>query len=268
MSRRQLSTIVAIFSVLSGCNARYLVLPSNPHYLLRSPDGRTRFFPDTTADFSDAFGGWVDLSTGMSLQLARAYFEPPESRRIQDYVGLERLQFQIDSKSGALRQLEYRPLSTRPSGQPSVASAIPTTQLVLRHHRLFFQVVLSTDSGPARAVLLSGDSSQSIATFGEGLMRRTGAGCTGAEQLEVRCTPIPDLTTASVLFDVVANDKPLTVTWGSTIAGVVGAARPVKLWRNYRHRPTPVKLDANDSNALRLPLLPGDVLTFGKMSQR
>jgi hypothetical protein len=235
------------------------VIPSNPHYLLRSPDGQARTFPETTAGFSSALGGWIDLATGLTLQLERAYFEPPQSRKIQDYVGVEAVQLEV--QGGALRLIEYRPLPNRPGGQPSVNSTIPTAQLASRFHRLFFQVAADRESGPARAVLLSGDSHPAIVAVGESLLR--GSGCGGATASDLHCLAVPDGTTASVLFAVLANGKPLTLPWGSTAAGVVGAARPVKLWRKHRKRIVPVQLDAADSEALRLPLLPGDVLVFG-----
>lgn len=255
-----LVTLVLLLVVCAGCRAHFLVVPAAPHYLLKSPDGEKRAFPDTTSSFSNAIDGWVDLGPHMTLKLEKAYFMPPESRRIQDYLGLETAQYRYES-NGSLRLSDYVPLRTRPSHQPPVTSALPADQLLSRYHRLFFQVVLSKESGPARAIILSGDSKPTVATVAARLLR--GDGCPDSSQTWVHCTAIPEAISVSLSFDILANGSPLPVSWGSTVAGVVGAKRPVKLSRVFRGRMVRVELDPLDPSALRIPLLPGDVLIFG-----
>lgn len=262
---RQLASIVAILAVLAGCSARtarYIVIPSKPHYLLRYPDGKTRAFPDTTASLSNAFEGWIDLGSGMTLTLERTYFEPPESRRIQDYIGLETIQFRAETTGGPLRQIEYRPLESRPRDEPSLRSAIPGGQLVCRYHRLFFQTVVDKESGPARAVLVSASSQSESVALSKDLIR--GLGCETSLRPGLYCSAIPNGTTASVFFDVIVNGKATSVAWGSTVAQLVGAKRPIRVWRKNRSRMAPVIFESADPEALRLPLLPGDVLIFGR----
>ena len=265
MSYRELGSVIAILSILTGCiarSARYLVIPSNPYYLLRYPDGQTRAFPDTTASYSNVLDGWADLGAGMTLKLERAYFEPAESRRIQDYIGLETIGFRAEMTGAPLRRIEYEPLADRPSGQPSVSSAIPGAQLHSRYHRLFFQAVVNKRSGPAPAVLVSANSQPEIDAYSKGLIG--GLGCRTSSRPGAFCTAVPGGTTVSILFDVIANGKLTAVSWGSTVAGLVGAARPIRLWRKDRNRMVPVVFESVHPEALRLPLLPGDVLAFGR----
>lgn len=263
MARKPISLLIGILVVLAGCRARtvrFTVVPSNPHYLLRSPDGQSRAFPETTERFSSANDGWIDLTPGLTLQVSRVYFQPAESRRIQDYLGEEILR--LEAQGGSLRTIDFRPLPARPNGQPSVEATIPPPHRTARFHRLFFQVALDSTSGPARAVLLSAESQSAIGTFSHRLLR--GTGCSATTEPEVHCLVIPEGTTASVLCNVVVNGKPLTVPWGTTVLGVVSSARPVRLSRQFRNRMAPVQLDSTDQDALRLPLLPGDVLEYGR----
>lgn len=256
---RNLATLTILLTIFAGCRTRYVVVPASPQYLLKWPDGKKRTFPDTTSGFSSAFDGWVDLGADMALKLEKAYFMPPESRRLQDYLGLETAEYRHDSP-GSLRQRDYSPLRDRPSTQLPVTSALPADQLRCQYHRFFFQVVASKDSGPARAVLLSGDSKSIIVTATDRLLR--GDGCPDTGQARAYCTAIPELISASISFTVAANGKPLVVSWGSTVASIVDPKGPVKLSRVFRGRMVPIKLDRHDPKALRLPLLPGDALTF------
>lgn len=257
---RNLASLAIPLVILTGCQARYLVMPAVPHYVLRSPNGEKSAFPDTTSRFGNSFDGWVDLGPGMSIKLDKAYFLPSESRQLRDYRGLESAQYRYQP-TGVLDLTDYLSLPDRPSGQTPVSSALPADQLLCRHHRFFFQVVVSKELGAARAILLSSNSKGTIAKVAGNLLR--GDGCPASGQIDVYCTAIPDLISASLLFEILANGKPLAVPWGSTAAGVVGSQRPVKLFRSFRGERVPVVFDSLDPGALRIPLWPGDVLTFG-----
>ena len=257
---RNLAALATLPVILTGCRAHYSVKPATPYYLLKSPDGRKRAFPDTLSDFGSAFDGWIDLGPAMALKLEKPYFVPPASRRLQDYLGLETVHYRYES-TGLLRQSDYSPLENRPSGQLPVTSALPVDQLRSRHHRFFFQVVFDKESGAARAILLSGDSQITTASVADRLLR--GDGCPDPGQTKVYCTAFPEPISASLSFEILANDKPLLVSWGSTVVHVVGDKRPVKLSRTFRGKRVAVTFDALDPKALRLPLWPGDVLTFG-----
>ncbi|HEU0122916.1 MAG TPA: hypothetical protein VFQ91_20470 [Bryobacteraceae bacterium] len=252
--------VVYALMLLPGCTAKYTILPEAPHYLLRSPDGTSRPFPDTAAAFSDSLEGWVDLQPGMVLRVERAYFDLPESRLVRDFAGLESMQLQVDSSSGVLREIAFQPLANRPVGQASVRAAIPENARKQPNHRFFFQVVLDKSSGSARAALVSGSSVENIAANGARLLR--GERCEGELPQGGMCTAIPDGAAASLLFQVVANGKPTLTLWGSSAAHLAGKRPVQRFLRPYRGRLRRVRFDPRDPVALRLPLLPGDVLDF------
>jgi hypothetical protein len=63
-------------------------------------------------------------------------------------------------------------------------------------------------------------------------------------------------------MQIVVNGTPKTVPWGSLLATVAIHPRHVALLRHYKGRLTAVPINADDLNALRLPLLPGDHVTW------
>jgi hypothetical protein len=254
-----LAVLVLLSMLLSGCRAHYSVLPSAPYYRLNSPDGRSSAFPDSANDFGNVLDGWIDLGPAMSLKLEKAYFLLPESRRIQDYLGLESAHYVYET-TGALRLREYLALKERPVGEVPVSSVLPRDQLAAQHHRFFFQIVLSKEFGAARAVLLSGNSKDSVANAARRLLR--GEGCAVSVPAQSYCTAMPDTISASLAFEIKANGKALVVPWGSSVANVVRSAKGVKVSRRFRGKLVPVQMDPLDPAALRLPLWPGDSLTF------
>jgi hypothetical protein len=66
----------------------------------------------------------------------------------------------------------------------------------------------------------------------------------------------------SVEIEIAVNGTPRRVLWGSTLGNVAAHPRHVELLRHDRGRLAPVELDPADPNALRLPLLPGDHLSW------
>jgi hypothetical protein len=69
----------------------------------------------------------------------------------------------------------------------------------------------------------------------------------------------PEACSVSVEMAIVVNGAPLTVVWGSTLQSVMNRRpRQVSLHRLNAGRLTVVQLEAEDKNALKLPLLPGD----------
>lgn len=258
-SRIALCRLVALFAILTGCRAHYAVIPAAPGYLLRSPDGEKRAFSETTSGFGDSFNGWMDVGPEMALKLEKAYFIPPESRRVRDYRGLETVQY-LYTSAGVLRRINYSHLEDRPAGQAPVTSALPHAQLFMRHHRLFFQVVLSKTSGTAQAVLVSSDSRPVLTEASSWLLR--GESCPDSRKVQLYCTPIPTIISASLQMQIRVNGRSQLVLWGSTVASVTGGVSPVALFRTYRGRMVPVAFDPQDAQAARLPLWPGDVLEF------
>ena len=63
-------------------------------------------------------------------------------------------------------------------------------------------------------------------------------------------------------MEVIVNGGARTVVWGSTLASIVVHPRRLQLMRNYSGHPTPVEIQPDDAQALKLPLLPGDQVTW------
>ena len=63
-------------------------------------------------------------------------------------------------------------------------------------------------------------------------------------------------------MEVFENGKRRTVVWGSTVMNIAAHPKQLELMRLHAGRLTPVYINAGDPNALRLPLLPGDRITW------
>jgi len=73
------------------------------------------------------------------------------------------------------------------------------------------------------------------------------------------CAAFPEACTVSIEMRLVVNGKNESRDWGSLLTSVVGQhPRRLELRRLYDGRLTPVKINAADQAALRLPLLPED----------
>ena len=198
---------------------------------------------------ASALPGWVDLLPGMLLKLDRAYFNPPESRKVQDYVGLEFVRYRYDTKR-SLRVLDESALPARPVTQPAAGTILPAAQLRARYHRLIYQVTFDKQTGASSAVLLSAGSESALAKRYE-VLRRDGR-CSGL------CTAIPESASASLFIEITVNGQPSAVLWGSTPASVAGRERLLQLLRPAGGKLVPIDLETG----LRLPLMPGDQLRF------
>ena len=63
-------------------------------------------------------------------------------------------------------------------------------------------------------------------------------------------------------MEIVVNGWPRNVIWRSVLSDVVDHPRHLEFFRIYNGRLSPVKMDTNDAKALKLPLLPGDHVTW------
>jgi hypothetical protein len=77
-----------------------------------------------------------------------------------------------------------------------------------------------------------------------------------------RCSVFPETCTVSLEIEIVVNGSPRTVLWGSFLSSVAIRPRHVDLQRLYRGRLVPVEINESDPDALRLPLLPGDRVSW------
>jgi hypothetical protein len=128
------------------------------------------------------------------------------------------------------------------------------------YHRYFYQTVYSKVKGEeSGAVLLGARSASELAALAARLAADPDSVCTGRL---AHCTVFPELCSVSVQMEMVVNGEPRRVLWGSLLGAVAVRPKTVQLSRMYAGHPTPVEVDVSDPNALRLPLLPGDRLTW------
>jgi hypothetical protein len=125
----------------------------------------------------------------------------------------------------------------------------------LPHRRFFFQVVIDKAKGAAGAVLVSTRSRAELLPLAEALLR--GEGCASNS-----CTVVAEGATATLMFDVLVNGRPVEVLWGSPLASLLQGKRPRRFTRLHRGRPAPVEMNFADPQAVRMPLMPGDAITF------
>ena len=77
-----------------------------------------------------------------------------------------------------------------------------------------------------------------------------------------RCNAFPAWCTASVAIEITVNGTARKVIWGSTLGSVAAHPRHVELLRVSNGRLAPLQIDAADPEALRLPLLHGDQVSW------
>lgn len=232
------------------------MVPGNPNYLLRSPDARQIPFPDILRDFNGFEPGrsWIDLRPLMELHIENAYYEKGASRRgLQGFLGTEVAQYEVNVTGRHL--LSFKPMDNRPEGDVAVQHLVSSRQVRLRFHRLYFEVVFATRHNEHGSVLLGAGSADELQALAAQL-EKSPAIC---ENNSDHCTVFPEACSVSVEMRVVVNGKPRTIIWGSLLSSVV-PDRPqhLELERRFQGRLWPVEINPQDSEALRLVLLPGD----------
>ena len=238
----------------------FRVLPAEPAYLLRSPNSEDTPFPEVLGRYTDLAREWVNLRPEMGLQVENAYFREGAPRHgLAGFLGTEVAHYRVQ-RTGGLRLISVESkVAQRPKDQAPVQDLIPADLARYRCHRFFYQIVFPSKAESRNAVLLSAASTGELRQLGAQLLTNPDSVCGG--QL-AHCTVFPEACTVSIEMEIVVNGVPRTVLWGSLLANVVENPRRVELLRPYVGHLAPVQIDPNDPNALRLPLLPGDHITW------
>jgi hypothetical protein len=258
--------IVALACALAiSCAARrpgtaFRVLPGQPDYLLRSPDSKETPFPEVLSRYTIVGPGWVELRPLTELRVENAYFrEGAPKHGLANFLGTEIARYQVLA-TGELKQISVESrVEQRPSDQPAVQQLLSEPQRLYHRHRFFYQVLLNKKSDVRSAVLLGGESAEELDRLTAELLTQPDSICGGGSTF---CTVFPKACTASVEIEIMANGSPRTVLWGSTLAEFAERHRHVALFRRYQDGLAPVEIDVHDREALRVPLLPGDVIKW------
>lgn len=238
----------------------FRVLPAQPDYLLRSPDSKDVPFPEVLSQFTKVGSGWVELCPQTELRVENAYFrEGAPKHGLANYLGTEIARYQVLS-TGALDRISVESrVEQRPSDQPPVQQLLSEPQMRRHHHRFFYQVLLSKKSNVRSAVLLGADSTEKLDRMTSQLMSEPESVCNDTSP---QCTVFPEACTVSLEIEIMVNGTRRTVLWGSTLSDFRETHLRVHLFRPYKDRLTPIEIDIHDREALRVPLLPGDVVKW------
>ena len=267
ISRGHIAKIISLGCLavcFTACAARlartyFEVLPNSPNYLVESPDSRRTPFPEVLKDYNgfEAGHAWIDLEPLMELRIENAYYEPGAPRTgLAGFLGTEVARYMVGSHGLAL--VSVQPMSDRPKDQVPVQGLISKAKTKFRNYRLYYEVVFARRNHSHGSVLLGADSEAEI----EALSAQLSHPELVCSQRSSHCIVFPEACSLSVEMKVIVNGKPESVLWGSTLASIAKQPRHLEMKRIYAGQLKPVRIDANDSKSLLLPLLPGDQIVW------
>ena len=254
--------ILALASCAPRHPSAFEVIPLNPEYQLRSPEAEETPFSQILKQYNGFVPGqnWLDLHPKMRLRMENAYYRAGMPKHgIEGFTGTEIALYRV-RENGTLHLLSVESkVAELPADQPPVKQLLPSRQMHFRRHRFFLAVKFSKRGDAAPSVLLSANSESELAALAKRLNGSPESVChPGAPN----CIVFPEACSVSAEIEIVVNGAPRTVLWGSTLSSVASNPRHIELLRLHDGRLIPVKLDPADTAALRLPLLPGDRLTW------
>jgi len=254
-SNEEMRLILCVAALLGcGCSARkpaevWRVVKAEPEYVLRSP-GEDIAFSYVLKRFNGfVLGeGWVDFREDMGLQVQYAMYEQGAERKgLKGFLGTE-----------TQRYLWRRGRWRRLKGPKEGEALSPVERLRGNFQRFFYAVKVNRVGSTHSSALLTGDSQAEIERLSKALAAAPQEFCQSNAK---SCLLFPDLCTAAPLIGVLVNGKREMVPWGTGLGGVVGRdKRLLEFLRWERGGMRRIEVDGADSWAMRLPLLPGDVV--------
>lgn len=265
MNRTRLFLVFVLLFSCAACAVHrtagsFRVLPASPQYLLRTPDGAQIFFGESLERYNGFKPGHdgMDLHPDMELRIENAYYKPGFSKQgLNGFLGTEIAHYLVESRG--LRLLSVQPMQNRPNDQLPVQRLITASQTHYRDYRFYFEVLFRDESRTRGSVLLGADSEAELQSLANRLIAQPASVCSAQS---VHCTVFPQACSVSVEMRVFVNGSPRSVLWNSELEGVVQRPQAIELLRRYRGRYAQVKLNPRDPEALRMPLLPGDIIRW------
>lgn len=150
-------------------------------------------------------------------------------------------------------------MKDRPSDELPVQQLIGTPQTHYRYHRFYYEVFFKRAGEARGSVLLSSNAVDDLDRMAAQLRSDPDSVCKDRSK---SCTVFPEACSVSVEMEIVVNGKARTVLWGNVLSDIADKPRNLELLRISNRRLLPVELDASDENALELPLLPGDHVSW------
>ncbi len=195
----------------------------------------------------------------MELRVENAYYQDGMPKHgFTGFLGTEVALYEVKAKGG-LRLISVKPMTQRPHDQPPVQRLIGPPQRHSRYYRFYYEVLFKSTAEAQGSVLLGASSKRELERLGAQLFTAPDSVCGSRSS---QCTVFPQACSVSLEMEIVVNKVPRSVTWGALLASVVANPRHLTLSRLYKGRLMPVEINPSDPQALRLPLLPGDRITW------
>lgn len=236
-------------------------MPDHPDYLLQSPDSTDTPFAEVLRRYNgfEPARSWMDLHPWMELDIENAYYKQGAPKRgLDGFLGTESVRYQVGPQGG-LRQLSVQSMKQRPADQPPVQQLIGGPQRRYHYYRFYSAIVFKRNGRTSGSVLLGANSTADLERLAAQLLAAPASVCSDKS---THCTVFPEACSVSVEMEIVVNGANRTVMWGSLLGSVANHPRHFELLRLYAGRPTPVEIDPGDPAVLRLPLLPGDRISW------
>ena len=238
----------------------FVVIPQSPNCLLRTPDSNEIPFPDLLRTYNGFEPGrnWMDLRPLMELRIENAYYGPGMPRHgLAGFLGTELAQYQVSANG--LRLLSVQPMKDRPQNDLPVQRLISPVQARYHYHRFYYEVFFKSDTNSRGSVLLGANSVTALDRLSVGLASPE----TICNKTSTQCTVFPEACSVSIEMKIFVNSKPVSILWGTALRNVInGDPQHVYLRRLYAGRLTPLHLNPRDRDELKLPLLPGDHVSW------
>ena len=200
---------------------------------------------------------YVDLLPQLRLRIENAYYNAAASRRgVEGFLGTEIAKYEVTAQG--LQLLSVQPMKGRSKGQMPVQKIISTRQQRYRNYRLYYETVFTRNSRIHGSVLLGADSTLELDQLANRLVTPESV----CNKRSAHCTVFPDACSVSVEMSVLVNGTPRTIDWGSVLASIVNSPKHVEIMRSSSGQLHRLEIDPRDPNTLRMPLLPGDQVTW------
>ena len=251
--------LLALASLCSCVPHSFRVLNNGSNYFLQYPDSHRVAFGALLAAYNDfePAHGWIDLRPLMELRIENAYYQKGASRRgLTGYLGTEVARYQ-DSANG-LTLTGVQPMTGRPADDLPVEQLILKSELNFSYYRLYFEILFNRATDSHGSVLIGANTRQEI--------ERLASQLTDPESVcnanSSHCAVFPEACSVSVEMQITVNGKPQSVLWRSRLESVAANPTHLTIKRLNNGKLVPVKINAEDANARRLPLLPGDQIDW------
>lgn len=256
-----ITTLVAALWI--GCAARVWRVQSGPPEYALAKGKQIEPYSKMLERFNgfEVGAGWVDLRPFMRIHVANAYYEAGRPKRgLDGFVGTEQIWYRKLHPPGLIEgDIERKMLAVRPDTEPPVEALLPAANRQFGAYRLFFSIRINRRGATRGAVLLGAPTQGELESRASALLADPDSVC---REGAAECTVFPEVCTVSPLVETTVNGEQKVFVWGTPLSAAVKNATRVRLTRLLAGKRATVPIEAKDANALRLPLLPGDEISF------